>query len=85
MRQQKLLIAFVAILLCVTPAYCGSVLYVDDDASVGGDGQSWDTAFRFLQDALSIASITEKGITEIRIAQGIYKPDRDEVNQKGTG
>ena len=46
--------------------------YVDDDAPEGGDGLSWATAFKYLQDALSIAFLGD----EIRVAQGIYKPDQ---------
>ena len=64
-------------------AHAGSVLYVDDDAAPGGDGISWDSAYRFLQDALTDAS--GGGITEIRTAQGTYRPDRDEANPDGTG
>lgn len=33
----------------------GGIIYVDDDASTGGDGLSWATAYRFLQDALAVA------------------------------
>lgn len=61
----------------------GTVLFVDDDAAAGGDGLTWDTAYRFLQNALSAAS--NGGIAEIHIAQGTYKPDRDEANPEGTG
>ncbi len=64
-------------------ARAGGVLYVDDDAPLGGDGTSWDTAYRFLQDALEDAS--GGGITEVRVGQGTYKPDRDEANPDGTG
>jgi parallel beta-helix repeat protein/predicted outer membrane repeat protein len=35
------------------------------------DGSSWDYAFIYLQDALAVASSGD----EIRVAQGIYKPD----------
>ena len=45
--------------------------HVDDDAPPGGDGLSWDTAYRFLQDALTTAT---EG-SEIRVAQGTYTPD----------
>lgn len=58
----------------------GDVLFVDDDASINGDGQSWSTAYRFLQDALSHAT-TLGGISEIRVGQGIYMPDD---NDSGT-
>ncbi len=61
----------------------GGILRVDDDAPPGGDGLTWDTAYRFLQDALANAS--GGGISEIRVAQGTYKPDEDEANPDGTG
>ena len=65
-------------------AQSGSVvLHVDDDAPLGGNGLSWDTAFTFLQDALFEAA-GDPTITEIRVAQGTYKPDRDEANPDGT-
>ena len=32
-----------------------TVIYVDDDAPLGGDGKSWETAYRFLQDGLASA------------------------------
>lgn len=49
--------------------------YVDDDASAGGNGQSWPTAFRYLQDALHACATGD----EIRVAAGRYTPDRDEA------
>ena len=33
-----------------------SVLYVDDDAAPNGDGQTWETAFRFLRYLASLSS-----------------------------
>ncbi len=57
------------------------VLYVDDDASLAGDGSNWATAYRFLQDALTDASGGD--VSEIRVAQGVYLPDRDEANPMG--
>ncbi|MHC4108800.1 MAG: hypothetical protein ACYSTY_12005, partial [Planctomycetota bacterium] len=76
--------------LIVLTALCGgadaqTVLHVDDDASPAGSGQSWLSACRFLQDALAIASIPENGITEIRVAEGLYLPDHTEANPEGTG
>ncbi len=61
----------------------GAILFVDDDAPPGGDGTMWNTAYRFLQDALADAS--GGGVTEVRVGQGTYKPDRDEANPDGTG
>ena len=40
-------------LLVPGTALAQSVLYVDDDASTNGDGLTWDTAYNYLQDALS--------------------------------
>jgi hypothetical protein len=53
-----------------------TILYVDDDAPAGGDGSAWNSAFRFLQDALDAARKPGSGVTEIRVAQGVYKPDQ---------
>ncbi|MCH7604016.1 MAG: right-handed parallel beta-helix repeat-containing protein, partial [Planctomycetes bacterium] len=61
----------------------GGVLFVDDDAPAAGDGLSWNTAYRFLRDALNTA-ITG-GISEIRVAQGTYLPDHSESSPTGTG
>ena len=44
--------------------------YVDDDAP-GGAGDSWATAYRYLQDALA-----DPNATEIRVAGGTYRPDQ---------
>ncbi|MHC4313351.1 MAG: right-handed parallel beta-helix repeat-containing protein [Planctomycetota bacterium] len=46
-------------------------LYVDMDAPQFGDGTSWATAFKCLQDALLFNAIPP---AEIRVAEGIYKP-----------
>ncbi|MHC4545627.1 MAG: DUF3466 family protein, partial [Planctomycetota bacterium] len=47
-------------------------IYVDDDAAGANDGSSWADAFNYLQDALAAALSGD----EIRVAQGIYKPDQ---------
>jgi hypothetical protein len=51
------------------------IIYVDDDAAGANDGSSWEDAYVYLQDALVDANSTEKPV-EIRVAQGIYKPDQ---------
>ncbi|HWB19972.1 MAG TPA: choice-of-anchor Q domain-containing protein [Phycisphaerales bacterium] len=66
--------------LALTPAlFAGSarptVLYVDDDALASGNGLTWSTAFRNLQDALAFAA-THPSISEIHVAAGTYQPDR---------
>ena len=57
------------------------VKYVDADAAGDNDGSSWEDAFNCLQDALSAASLGD----EIRVAQGVYRPDEDTDNPAGTG
>jgi len=77
------LIAAVTV-LAVSTAGAGTV-YVDDDAALGGDGSAWGTAYRFLQDALADAAASAGLVTEIRLAQGIYKPDQDESGNVTAG
>lgn len=79
----KLTIVIFLIFALTSQATAGGILFVDDDAPAAGDGTSWETAYRFLQDALTDAS--GGGISEIHVAQGTYKPDRDEINPTGTG
>ncbi len=71
-----------AVVVLSSAAQAGAVLYVDDDAPPAGDGAGWGTAYRFLADALADAS--GGGISEIRVGQGTYQPDRDELNPGGT-
>ena len=52
-----------------------TIIYVDDDAAGANDGSSWQNAYIYLQDALADANSAEKPV-EIRVAQGIYKPDQ---------
>lgn len=57
-----------------TPAFGSTAtLYVDDTAPLGGDGESWATAYRSLRQALLDAD-ADQTITEIRVAAGTYRP-----------
>ncbi|MBN2132038.1 MAG: right-handed parallel beta-helix repeat-containing protein [Sedimentisphaerales bacterium] len=49
-----------------------SLYYVDTHAKGRNDGSNWTNAFTRLQSALAVAS----GGCEIRVAQGVYRPDR---------
>ena len=60
--------------LCTVAA--GKIIYVDGDATGAHNGSSWENAYFYLQDALADANSAEKPI-EIRVAQGIYMPDRE--------
>ncbi len=70
-----------AVVLSFSGQVRADVIYVDDDAAMGGDGASWATAYRCLQDALYAA---EDG-DEIHVAGGVYKPDADEAGTVATG
>ncbi|UCD30371.1 MAG: right-handed parallel beta-helix repeat-containing protein, partial [Planctomycetota bacterium] len=59
-------------------AYEVSPIFVDDNASSWGDGRSWTTAYKYLQDALFTAADPLGGRGEIRVAQGTYYPDQSE-------
>ena len=70
-----------ATLICVLLAQSATarVIYVDDDALGANNGSSWTDAHVHLQDALTRAQFGD----EIRVAQGIYKPDRGEGIERG--
>ncbi len=54
------------------------IAFVDADASPGGDGMSWATAYDDLQDALATASDPGNGVLDIWVASANefpYKPD----------
>jgi hypothetical protein len=55
-----------------TAAAVDGIIYVDADAIGANDGSSWTDAYCCLQSALADA----RSGNEIRVAQGIYKPDR---------
>ncbi len=53
----------------------GRVIYVDAGAAGVKTGSSWADACNHLQNALALAAAAEKPL-EIRVAQGIFKPDQ---------
>ena len=52
-----------------------SSIHVDESAAPGGDGASWATAYKYLQDGLTDAATSGKSIA---VAEGTYYPDEDE-------
>jgi uncharacterized repeat protein (TIGR01451 family) len=54
------------------------IVYVDADADPGGNGQSWGTAYRCLQDALDEANASSGNRYEFWVAEGVYRPDEDD-------
>jgi parallel beta-helix repeat protein/predicted outer membrane repeat protein len=79
-NQTLILMCILAALLCTNTQ--AKIIYVDDDANGANDGSSWENAYIFLQDALTDARNSEKPL-EIRVAQGIYKPDEGVGQTKG--
>lgn len=69
----------VVLLLCLCRALMAAetaqIIYVDDDAAGANDGSSWADALNDLQDALAQAAVATEPV-EIRVAQGVYKPDQ---------
>ncbi len=72
--------AFLGLLACSGAR--GAVWFVDASAPEGGDGTSWASAYRFLQDGLLNPALAPGD--EIRVAQGAYRPDRDALHPGGT-
>ncbi len=71
-RNLKMWVVMSVLLAGMAPAIAaGGVIYVDADASTGGDGQTWATAYKYLQDGLGAAVSGD----EVWVAEGIYKPD----------
>ena len=75
-RTYQFMLGFFLVFVALSPAWGGSTIYVDDDAPADGDGRSWQTAYRFLQDALAGSDAAGAERVDIRVAQGIYLPDR---------
>ncbi len=73
----KWLLCVLLLLVAARTAAAGGVIYVDADAAGANNGSSWADAYCCLQDALADAQSGD----EVRVAQGIYKPD----HQLGTG
>ena len=85
-----LLTFFVFLALCLNTASvyaqfdASHIRAVDASAAACGDGTTWNTAYHFLQDALTEARGDET-IDEIWVKAGTYYPDQDCANPDGTG
>ena len=80
MNSRTFTICWLVMLLLPISVGAGAVIYVDND-SAGGDGATWATAFKYLQDAIAVADVND----EIRVAQGTYVPDQNSVTPEGSG
>lgn len=70
--SKRIMVAACVLVAGLTAAGWGRVIHVDDNAAGADDGSSWSDAYTYLQDALAVA---ESG-DEIRVARGVYTPDR---------
>ncbi len=57
------------------PQFASTLVHVDAFAPPGGNGTSWNRAFRSLQDALDAARVPGSGVAQILVAGGVYRPD----------
>jgi len=85
-RQKIRLIipVFLLVVMSMVSATLGKTIYVDADATGANSGTNWADAYNYLQDALDDANLSAKPV-EIRVAQGIYRPDESAVEPNGTG
>ena len=73
----KIWLVMVALLSgMVGTAFGGKIIYVDADATGLNNGSNWANAYKYLQDGLASARSAPFKPVEIRVAQGIYKPDQ---------
>ncbi|UCG47266.1 MAG: hypothetical protein JSU94_17460 [Phycisphaerales bacterium] len=70
-RNRRIHAVALYVLLSIASPALASVIFVDADATGANDGSSWADAYYYLQDALMFAVEGD----EIKVAQGIYKPD----------
>jgi parallel beta-helix repeat protein/predicted outer membrane repeat protein len=77
----RLLISIFFIIQAGVATTLGKVIYVDSNAIAEFDGSSWAFAFRTLRDAI----VQVRPGDEIRVAKGIYKPNRETTWSGGRG
>ena len=82
-RYPSIAIGAAALAAALTTASEAVIRHVDGGADPGGDGQSWTTALRYLQDALQHPDLAPGD--EIWVAEETYRPDQDAANPDGTG
>ncbi len=78
------IVPWVLVLALLCPCSYGRTIYVDAAAADSGNGSSWKNAYKYLWDALAEAKSAGRSV-EIRVAQGVYKPDRDATHPWGHG
>jgi len=56
-------------------------IYVDGNNPGNIDGFSWNTAYRDLGEAMAFASLKCSNVSEIWVADGVYRPDRESADR----
>ena len=84
--RSGMIIQLIAVVLCAGMAagQPAQTIYVDAAAVGAEDGSSWSDAYRHLQDALAAASVADPPV-EVRVAQGVYRPDEGAGVTPGDG
>ncbi len=79
--SQKILLTIFLLLAMMTSSAVveGGVIYVDTTSN--GGGSSWPDAYKYLQDAISVALDGD----QIWVAEGMYMPDENLANPEGSG
>ncbi len=60
------------------------ILYIRQDMVPSGTGNGWQDALSDVQGALQVAACSGGVVNEIRVAEGIYKPDRGSGDRAAT-
>lgn len=71
-RRSRVLAALVVALTSAATLPAADTLYVSSNAEPGGDGRSWNSAYRYLGDAVAAWQDGD----EIWVTQGTYRPDQ---------
>jgi len=74
---------FILAFLALTVPCSANVIYVDEDAPHGGNGASWEEAYKLLQDVLQDPNLVYG--CQIWVAAGLYRPDRSRADPNGSG
>ena len=86
MKKYSIFLLTLSIVLftLTTTTFAGSIIYVDANTPGNDDGSGWAKAYKYLQDALASANFNP-AVNEIRVAEGVYRPDQSSVNPNGSG
>ena len=82
--MKRAIVAIAVVAAALGGGAYAKTIYVDGRATGANNGVCWADAYKFLQDALADADSAEKPVY-VRVAQGVYQPDRSAAEPNGTG